>query len=97
MQIHLVLSNEKWDDFFRLTLENCKVCEDNDCKMNSLEMIKGACSDNTSLSLFMSRPLSSSTEVNQYINQINSEYSYQLAQMTLFQFPKSDQSKLLRL
>ena len=39
------------------------------------------------LSTFMSTPLSTSTVTNEYINSINSEFNYQLAEMTLFQFP----------
>ena len=76
-------------------MENCQVCDDIDCTTNSLEVIKDACSDNTPLSVFMSQPLSTSTEVNQYIDQINSEFSYQLAEFTLFQFLKTNQSKFI--
>ena len=42
----------------------------------------------------MSVPLSEWTGVNQYINIINSDYSYQLAELTLFQFPNTKESKL---
>merc|ERR1711953_1416207 len=42
------------------------------------------------LSTFMSTPLSTSTVTNEYINSINSEFNYQLAEMTLFQFSNSD-------
>ena len=45
------------------------------------------------LSTFMSTPLSTSTVTNEYINSINSEFNYQLAEMTLFQFPNSDKCK----
>ena len=74
-------------------MDECKVCDEKECKTNSLEFIKDACSDNTPLSTFMTEPLSTFTEVNQYINQIDSEYNYQLAEMTLFQFPNNDESK----
>ena len=49
------------------------------------------------LSTFMSTPLSTSTVTNEYINSINSEFNYQLAEMTLFQFPNSDKCKFLML
>ena len=41
----------------------------------------------------MSTPLSTSTTTNEYIDLINSEFSFQLAEMTVFQFPDSDQCK----
>ena len=62
--------------------------------MDSLDIIQNACSDNLSLSSHMSIPLSTSAEVNQYINTINSDYSYQLAELTLFQFPNTTESEL---
>ena len=39
-------------------------------------------------------PVSTSADVNQYIKNINSDYSYQLAELTLFQFPNTTESKL---
>ena len=78
---------------FRLTLETCKVCKRQDCTGDSVEIIKNACSDDTQLSTFISTPLSTLPDVNTYINTINSDYSYQLAEMTLFQFPNTDKSK----
>ena len=78
---------------FRLTLETCKVCKGGDCTGDSVEIIKNACSDGTQLSTFISTPLSTLPDVNTYINTINSDYSYQLAEMTLFQFPNTDKSK----
>ena len=82
--------------FFRLTLENCQVCNDVECSMDSLEIIQNACSDNLPLSSLMSMPVSMSADadVNRYIRTINSDYSYQLAEMTLFQFPNTSESKL---
>ena len=47
------------------------------------------------LSTLMSIPLSTSTTTNEYIDSINSEFSFQLAEMTVFQFPDSDQCKFL--
>ena len=41
----------------------------------------------------MSMPLSTATTTNEYIDSINSEFSFQLAEMTVFQFPNSDQRK----
>ena len=41
----------------------------------------------------MSVPLSTSITTNEYIDSINSEFSFQLAEMTVFQFPNSDQRK----
>ena len=64
-----------------------------DCSGDSVEIIKNACSDGTQLSTFISAPLSTLPDVNTYINTINSDYSYQLAQMTLFQFPNTPESK----
>ena len=49
------------------------------------------------LSTFMSTPLSTSTVTNEYINSINSEFNYQLAEMTLFQFPNSEKCKFFML
>ena len=49
------------------------------------------------LSSLMSMPLSTSTTTNEYIDSINSELSFQLAEMTVFQFPNSDQCKLDRI
>lgn len=82
-------SNKSKNDVFRLILENCQACNDGECTMDSLDIIQNACSDNLSLSSHMSMPLSTSAEVNQYINTINSDYSYQLAELTLFQFPNT--------
>ena len=45
------------------------------------------------LSSMMSVPLSTSITTNEYIDSINSEFSFQLAEMTVFQFPNSDQRK----
>ena len=80
---------------FRLTLESCKVCKGTDCTGDSVEIIKNACSDGTQLSTFISTPLSTMPDVNTYIDTINSDYSYQLAQMTLFQFPNTPESKFI--
>ena len=77
----------------RLTLENCKVCLSADCSSDSLEIIQNACTDNTPLSSLLSTPLSTSTDVNQYIDEINSDYSFQLAELTVFQFPNTPESK----
>ena len=79
----------------RLALDSCKVCKGTDCTSDSVEIIKNACSDGMALSAFVSTPLSTEPLVNQYINTINSDYSYQLAQMTLFQFPNTPESKLV--
>ena len=43
----------------------------------------------------MSIPLSTSTTTNEYIESINSEFNFQLAEMTVFQFSNSDQCKFL--
>ena len=45
------------------------------------------------LSSLMSIPLSTSTTTNDYIDSINSEFNFQLAELTVFQFPYSDQRK----
>lgn len=75
---------------FWFSLEKCKVCKNSDCTGDSLDIIQNACTDSTQLSTFMSTPLSTSTVTNEYINSINSEFNYQLAEMTLFQFSNSD-------
>ena len=43
----------------------------------------------------MSIPLSTSTTTNDYIDSINSEFNFQLAELTVFQFQNSDERKLL--
>ena len=78
---------------FRLTLEGCQVCKDKECSEDSLTLIENACTDNTALSFLTSTPLSTSIQVNEYIQKINSEYSYQLAEFTLFQFQGSETSE----
>ena len=75
-------------------MDSCKVCQDADCTSDTLDIIKDACSDNTVLSTQMSIPLSTSTDVNEYINTINSDYSFQLAEFTLFKFPNNSEGKL---
>ena len=62
------------------------VCQDADCTSDTLDIIKDACIDNTILSTQMSIPLSTSTDVNEYIDAINSDYSFQLAELTTFKF-----------
>ena len=62
--------------------------------MDSVDIMQNACSDNLSLSSLMSMPVSTSADVNQYIKTINSDYSYQLAELTLFQFPNTNESEL---
>ena len=42
----------------------------------------------------MSIPLSTSTETNEYINVINSEFNFQLIELTVFRFSNSDECKL---
>ena len=85
-----VYINHHYSFSLRLTLENCKVCKESDCTGDSLEIIQNACSDTTQLSNFVSTPLSTNTTTNELINSINSEFSYQLAEMTLFKFPNSE-------
>ena len=70
-------------------MESCMVCQDANCTSNTLEIIKDACFDNTVLSTQMSIPFSTSTDVNEYINTINSDYSFQLAEFTTFKFPNN--------
>ena len=87
----ILLSRIIW--IFRLALEKCKVCKGTDCNGESIEIINNACSDGTQFATFISIPVSASSTTNQYINTINSEYSYQLAELTLFQFPDTPGSK----
>ena len=65
------------------------ICQDTDCSSDTLAIIKDACFDNTILSTQMSIPISTSTDVNEYINVINSDYSFQLAEFTTFKFPNN--------
>lgn len=74
-------------------MESCMVCQDADCSSDTLAIIKDACFDNTILSTQMSIPLSTSTDVNEYINAINSDYSFQLAEFTTFKFPNHPEGK----
>jgi len=74
-------------------METCTICQDADCASDTLDIIKDACFDNTVLSTHMSVPLSSSTDVNEYINEINSDYSFQLAEFKTFKFPNNPGSK----
>jgi len=76
---------------FWLSLDNCKVCKSTDCTGDSLQIIKNACFDSLQLSSLMSIPLSTSTTTNEYIDSINSEFNFQLAELTVFQFPDSNQ------
>ena len=69
------------------------VCQDDDCDSDTLDIIKEACFDNTVLSTQMSVPLSTLTDVNEYIYEINSDYSFQLAEFTTFKFPNNSESK----
>ena len=70
-------------------MESCMVCQNADCTSETLDIIKDACFDNTVLSTQMSIPFSTSTDVNEYINAINSDYSFQLAELTIFKFPNN--------
>ena len=81
----------------RLALESCKVCKGKDCIGDSVEIIKNACGDGTPLSDLISTPISTLPDVNTYIDTINSEYNYQLAQMTLFQFSNTPESKFRKI
>ena len=81
----------------RLALESCKVCKSNDCIGDSVEIIKNACGDGTPLSDLISTPISTLPDVNAYIDTINSKYNYQLAQMTLFQFSNTPESKFRKI
>ena len=74
-------------------MEYCKVCADQNCTGQSVDIIKNACIDDVELASFVSVPLSTLSTTNDYINSINSEYSLQLLEMTLFKFPYSDESK----
>ena len=95
-QFFLVLKlyfERKNNNLFRFALENCKVCADSDCTGESIDIIKNACLDDVELNSFVSMPLSTSSSTNDYINTVDSEFSFQLIEMTLFKFPYSDESK----
>ena len=70
------------------------MCQNSNCSSDSLDIVQNACYDNTTISALMSTPLTTSTDVNQYIDEINSDYSYQLAELTVFQFPNTPESKI---
>ena len=74
-------------------MESCKVCADKDCTGESVDIIENACFDDVELKSFVSMPLSTSSTTNDYIKTIDSEFSFQLIEMTLFKFPYSDESK----
>ena len=88
---HIAFPYPVW--ILRLALEKCKVCKGTDCNGESVEIINNACSDGTQFATFISLPVSTSPKTNTYINTINSEYSYQLAELTLFQFPNTPGSE----
>ena len=58
-----------------------------------MDIIKDACLDDVELDSFVSMPLSTLSTTNAYIETIDSEFSFQLVEMTLFKFPSSDESK----
>ena len=58
-----------------------------------MDIIKDACLDDVELDSFVSMPLSTLSTTNDYIKVIDSEFSFQLVEMTLFKFPSSDESK----
>ena len=83
----------KCNDLLRLVLENCKVCADKNCTGESVDIIKNACLDDVELASFVSMPLSTLSTTNDYIETIDSEFSFQLVEMALFKFPSSDESE----
>ena len=87
-------------------MDNCKVCADNDCNGESVDIIKNACFDDVGMNSFVSIPLSILSTLSNiadsnmvdstttdYIKTIDSEFSFQLVEMTLFKFPYSDEGK----
>ena len=58
-----------------------------------MNIINNACTDDVEFTSFMSKPISTLSTTNEYIKSINSEFSFQLAEMTLFKFPFSDERK----
>ena len=74
-------------------MESCKVCAGKDCNGESVDIIKNACFDDVELNSFVSMPLSTLPTTTDYIKTIDSEFSFQLVEMTLFKFPYSDESK----
>ena len=69
------------------------MCRYADCATDSLEIINNACSDNSILSNLMSTPLSTEAIINNLIKTANTDWSFELAEMTLFQFPNTPDSK----
>ena len=82
-----------WFFHFRFTFESCKICADQSCAGDVVNIINNACTDDVEFTSFMSKPISTLSTTNEYIKSINSEFSFQLAEMTLFKFPNSDERK----
>ena len=81
---------------FWLAFENCKICSTSNCSAGfKFDFIQDACSDQTQLSSFVSMPMSSSLQANEYIENINSEYNFQLVEINLFQFPHSSSCEFI--
>ena len=81
---------------FWLTFHNCKICSTFNCSGGyTLDFIRDACSDETQLSSIVSMPYSNSSQTNEYINTINSEYSLQLIEIQLFHFSNSSSREFI--
>ena len=81
---------------FWLTFHNCKICSTFNCYGGyTLDFIRDACSDETQLSSIVSMPYSNSSQTNEYINTINSEYSLQLIEIQLFHFSNSSSREFI--
>ena len=81
---------------FWLSFENCEICSTFNCSDGyTLDFIRDACSDQTDLSSFVSMPNSNSSQANDYIDSINSEYSFQLVELQLFHFSNSSSREFI--
>ena len=62
-----------------------------------VDIIENACSDSLEFASFMSKPISTLPTTNKYIESVNSEFNFQLSEMTLFKFHNSNQRKFVAL
>ena len=81
---------------FWLSFENCEICSTSNCSDGyTLDFIRDACSDQAQLSNLVSIPNSNSSQANDFIDSINSEYSFQLVELQLFHFSNSSSREFI--
>lgn len=75
---------------FWYAFETCKICKGQSCDDESIDIINGACAEETPLATFVKTPVSASADINDFIGDLVSEYNFQLFEFTLFKFPNED-------